>query len=110
MKAALKTKSAVSIVVALIAFAELLFSVSAEPQARVAVVGNPASADIQTWQPAAAELQLHLMAVLGLRNTDQLEQLKEQLQQPDSPSYHQWLSSADFARQFGPTGAQLQAV
>lgn len=76
MKRALKTKSAVSIVVALIAIAELLFSVGAEPQERVAGAGNPSSAGIQTWPPAAAELQLHLMAVLGLRNTDQLEKLK----------------------------------
>ena len=50
------------------------------------------------------------MAVLGLRNTDQLERLKDQLQQPGSPAYHRWLSSDDFARQFGPTSAQLQAV
>ena len=50
------------------------------------------------------------MAVLGLRNTHRLEQLKEQFQQPGSPTYHRWLSSADFARQFGPTAAQLRAV
>ena len=110
MKTALKNKSALSIVVVLVAIAELLFSVGAEPQEPVAVAGNHPLASIQTWQPAAAGLQLHLMAVLGLRDTDQLEKLKDQLQQPGSPAYHQWLSSADFARQFGPTGAQLQAV
>ena len=48
------------------------------------------------------------MAVLALRNTEQLEQLKDQLQQPGSPAYHQWLSSAEFARQFGPTDSQLR--
>ncbi|MGO9059198.1 MAG: protease pro-enzyme activation domain-containing protein [Candidatus Binataceae bacterium] len=110
MKTALKNKWALSIVVALVAFAELLFNVGAEPQRRVAVAGSHPLSSIQTWQPAAAERQLHLMAVLGLRNTGQLEKLKDQLQQPRSPSYHQWLSSADFARQFGPTAAQLQAV
>src|SRR5271170_1276821 len=110
MKTALKNKWALSIVVAIVAIVELLFSVGAEPQPRVASAGNYPLASIQTWQPAAAELQLHLMAVLALRNTSQLEQLKDQLQQPASPSYHKWLSSADFARQFGPTAAQLQAV
>ena len=109
MQRALKTRTVVSIVTALIAAAELLFSVGAESQ-EPDVAGNPSAAEIQTWQPAAADFQLHLMAVLGLRNTDQLENLKAQLQQPDSPSYHRWLSSADFARQFGPTDAQLQAA
>ena len=111
MMTLLKNKSALTIVLALVAFAELLFCVGAEPQDRVALAGNhPAAASIQTWQPAAADLQLHLMAVLGLRNTHRLEQLKDQFQQPGSPSYHRWLSSADFARRFGPTAAQLRAV
>jgi len=106
----LSNKSALSIVVAFIALAELLLCVGAEVQHRVAVAGNHPAASIQTWEPAAADLQLHLMAVLGLRKTDRLEQLKDALQQPGSPSNHRWLSSADFARQFGPTAAQLRAV
>ena len=110
MLAKSKRKSRLSIVVVLVAIAELLLSVGAEPQEPVAVAGNHPLASIQTWQPAAPEFPLHLMAVLGLRNTDQLERLKDQLQQPGSPAYHRWLSSDDFARQFGPTSAQLQAV
>jgi subtilase family serine protease len=111
MMTKLKNKSALAIVLALVAVAELLFCVGAEPQDRVAVPGNhPTAVSIQTWQPAAADLQLHLMAVLGLRDTHRLGQLKDQFQQPGSPVYHRWLSSADFARRFGPTAAQLRAV
>jgi subtilase family serine protease len=110
MKAAPRNKSSLRMLVVLVAIAELLLSVGAEPQEPVAVAGNHPLVSIQSWQPAAAERQLHLMAVLALRNTDQLVRLKDQLQQPGSPAYHQWLSSADFARQFGTTDAQLQTV
>ncbi|HTW88354.1 MAG TPA: protease pro-enzyme activation domain-containing protein, partial [Candidatus Binataceae bacterium] len=110
MKTALKNRPVLSIIVALVTGIELLFIIGAQPQEQVAVEGNHPLASIQNWQPAAADLQLHLMAVLGLRHTGQLEKLKERLQEPRSPSYHQWLSSADFARQFGPTAGQLQAV
>jgi subtilase family serine protease len=109
-KTAPRNTPSLSVLLVLVAIVELLFSAGAEPQEPVALAGNHPLANIQTWGPAAAERQLHLMAVLGLRNTDQLEQLKTQLQQPGSPWYHRWLSSSDFARQFGPSGAQLQAV
>ena len=110
MKKALKSRLVRNIIIALVAIVELLFSISAEPQARVAVPGNHVLASVQSWEPAAAELELHMMVVLGLRNSGQLEELKAQLQQPGSPSYHHWLSSGEFAREFGPTAAQMQAV
>jgi hypothetical protein len=62
------------------------------------------------WQPAPPDMQLHLMAMLSLRNQGEMEKLKTQLQQPGSPSYHKWLSSTEFAQRFGPTAAQMETV
>ncbi len=99
---------AVGLVVSFIA--ELLFCAGAQSQGWIVVTGNHPAAAVQNWQPAEPEMQLHMMAVLGMRNTDQLAKLKDQLQQPTSPLYHQWLSSAEFASRFGPTTHQMQAV
>ena len=62
------------------------------------------------WQPAPPDMQLHLTAMLSLRNQGEMEKLKTQLQQPGSTSYHKWLSSAEFAQRFGPTAAQMETV
>jgi subtilase family serine protease len=46
---------------------------------------------------------LRVVLVLPLRNQDQLEQLLEDLYNPSSPSYHQFLSVDEFTARFGPT-------
>jgi len=109
MKGTLKHLSALIITVAVFGTLECFFSFAGESQQRVAMLSSYTS-PVQSWQPAPRELRLHMMAVLGLRNTGELERLKEQLQRPDSPSYHRWLSRAEFAYQFGPTAAQLHEV
>jgi subtilase family serine protease len=46
---------------------------------------------------------LRVVLVLPLRNQDELEQLVEDLYNPSSPSYHQFLSVDEFTARFGPT-------
>ena len=48
--------------------------------------------------------------VLPLRNTDRLEALLKDQQNSASPSYHKWLSPADFGMRFGPDSAALASV
>jgi subtilase family serine protease len=47
---------------------------------------------------------------LELRNQDQLSALLAGLYDPSSPTYHQYLTSDQFAQRFGPTPDQRQAV
>ena len=56
------------------------------------------------------EQVLHLRAILGLRNTDQLAKLEADLQDRDSPLYHRWLTTDQFISRFGPTAQQIHAV
>jgi subtilase family serine protease len=46
---------------------------------------------------------LRVVLVLPLRNQDQLERLLDDLYNPSSPSYHQFLSVDEFTARFGPT-------
>lgn len=58
--------------------------------------------------PATQHLQLALS--LPLRNQAQLDELLRQLQDPASPSYHHYLSNAEFTARFGPTQADYDEV
>ena len=48
--------------------------------------------------------------MLPLRNHDQFEALLADLHDPSSPSYHKWLTPAEFGLRFGPTGDSMQRV
>jgi subtilase family serine protease len=48
-----------------------------------------------------------MMALIALRNQRELTELKTQLQQPSSPNYRKWISTAEFMRRFGPTQQQM---
>ena len=48
--------------------------------------------------------------MLPLRNHDQLEALLADLHDPNSPSFHKWLTPAEFGMRFGPTSDSLQRV
>ena len=65
-------------------------------------------------QPSLGGLEgaqvLGLGISLPLRNTDVLSNLLHDLYDPASPKYHQYLTAAEFAEQFGPTEADYQAV
>jgi subtilase family serine protease len=58
--------------------------------------------------PAERKLQLSLN--LPVRNQDQLDDFLAQLQDPNSPSYHKYLSVAEYTDRFGPTQADYDEV
>ena len=58
--------------------------------------------------PANQSLRLDIM--LPLRNLNELNGLLEKIYDPQSPSYHHFLSVAEFTEQFGPTQEDYAAV
>ena len=58
--------------------------------------------------PAAQSLRLNI--ALPLRNESQLDDLLQQLYDPQSPSFHQFLSVQEFTDRFGPTAEDYAAV
>jgi subtilase family serine protease len=76
----------------------------------VAIAGNHPNLALTGWSHAAGDLELHMTAVLALRNQRELAELKTQLQRPGSPNYHKWLSTAEFMRRFGLTQQQMNDV
>ena len=69
-----------------------------------------AEALAQMTSTLPASRTLTLAVVLKLHDRAGLEQLLSNQQDPSSPNYHRWLSSADFARRFGPTPAEVERV
>ena len=53
---------------------------------------------------------LRMSVGLALRNQGQLNALLQSLYDPSSANYHRFLTPDEFARQFGPTAEQRQAV
>ena len=53
---------------------------------------------------------LRLTITLPLRNQDELDQLIQNLYDPTSPSYHQFLTVDQFTAEFGPTQQDYNAV
>ncbi len=90
-----------------IAIAELAYA-----SGPVKVRGNhPADiAGLANATRADGAVQLTLNLALGLHNQAALAKLLAAQQDPTSPKYHQWLSTAEFNRRFGPTAAQVDAV
>ena len=86
--------------------------------------GMPATAGLQTLHGhvptvtshlvakgrLSAETNLSLAIGLPLRNQDALTNLIQQIYDPVSPKYHQYLSPEEFTAQFGPTEADYQKV
>ncbi len=60
--------------------------------------------------PMAAVQRLKLGISLPTRNQAELEQLLHDLYDPQSPQFHQYLSSAQFTERFSPTQADYDAV
>lgn len=58
----------------------------------------------------ADDTTLNLSLGLPLRNRAALSNLLEQLYDPKSPNYHQYLTPQQFTEHFGPTEADYQAV
>jgi len=88
------------------------FAQIAIPNGRTILKGNhPALANRLT--PAAApdpRLPLTMRLTLSVQNRQALDQLVIDQQDPTSPRYHHWLTSAEFDAEFGPSQAQADAV
>jgi uncharacterized repeat protein (TIGR01451 family) len=54
--------------------------------------------------------RLNLAVGLPLRNRETLNNLLEQLYDPSSPLYHQWLAVSQFTERFGPSAKDYEAV
>ena len=62
---------------------------------------------------APAALPMRRMLLVLKRSPQQesaLRQLLDNQQDKSSPSYHRWLTPAEFGKQFGPTSADLQTI
>ena len=65
---------------------------------------------LQTVERLPDTQRLNLAIGLPLRKQTALTTLLQQLYDPASPSYHQWLTPEQFADKFGPTKADYEAV
>jgi len=59
---------------------------------------------------AAAADALEMSLTLQLQHGDELQALLSALQQPGSPTYHRWLSSAEFTARFAPSAIEYESV
>ncbi len=60
--------------------------------------------------PVAATSTLNLAIGLPLRNREELDSLVEQISDPQSANYRQYLSASEFAERFGPTKADYDKL
>ena len=91
--------------------ASLFFLAPSAPAAPWQTLRGHVPAAVAQLQPAGrlgATNRLHLAVALAPRNRDGLEKLLRDLQDPHSPSYHQYLSLEEFTSRFGPTEQDYQ--
>ncbi len=67
-------------------------------------------ATARVLQRVPRSMRLNLAIGLPLRNQDQLELLLQQISDPASPNYQQYLTPEQFTDQFGPTEADYRAL
>jgi hypothetical protein len=90
-------------------FCFLAPSLYAQPrQALQTHVPAPAGAKLIGRMPASQQLSLAIG--LPLRHPDELHTLLQQLEDPGSPTYHQYLTVAQFTQRFSPTVVEYQQV
>ncbi len=70
----------------------------------------PAAAALQPVGDLPASQSLDLLIGLPLRNREALTNLLNDLYNPASPGFHQYLTPTQFIEQFGPTPADYQSV
>ncbi len=85
---------------------------SAWGEETVALVANhpEAVSDLASQGAAPSDRQLKLEIFLATHDQAQLDELSDQLQDPNSPQYHHWLTPAQFNQRFGPTAADVAAI
>ncbi|HVN91654.1 MAG TPA: protease pro-enzyme activation domain-containing protein [Candidatus Binataceae bacterium] len=83
-----------------------------EAQETVPLPGNhPPRAEVEASAGLAApDMLLNMSVTFALRNAATANQLLAELQDPSSPKYHHWLSSAEFSREFDPPQEEIDAV
>ncbi len=100
--------------VAAMALASLIFPALCGGVAHAQVIRLPNShpLDVSALKPnlVSSNRPLNLRIALALRNRAQMEKLLREQQDPASPQYHRWLTPEQFAAQFGPAPADVQAV
>jgi subtilase family serine protease len=80
-----------------------LLSIAAQAQA----ASRPVAADLG---PAAKSTEVSLTIALALRNSDQALSLMQSLYRPGSPQFREFLTPAEFYKQFGPTAETIASV
>jgi subtilase family serine protease len=89
----------------------LLFLAPSAPAAPLQTLSGHVPAVVAQLQPTGllpATNRLHLAVGLAPRNRDALAKLLEDLQDPQSPGYHQYLSLEEFTKRFGPSEGDYQ--
>ena len=77
---------------------------------RCLIANHPdAVSDLASQGAAPSDRQLKMEIYLAARNQAQLDELSDQLQDPNSPQYHHWLTPSQFNQRFGPTDADVAA-
>ena len=76
----------------------------------IATLSHAATPQVTSVATAAPATAVDFEVFLPLRNTTGLQSLLKAQQTVGSPSYHKWLTPAQFAAQFGPTAASFSAV
>lgn len=72
-------------------------------------IGLAVAADAIATEVTPGELK-NITVSLQLRNQEQLDEFLEAVQNPQSPSYHRYLTPEQFAAQYAPTQAQVDTV
>ncbi len=67
-------------------------------------------AQAENLGPRAKSATMKLTISLKLRNVQQLKQFLSEVQNPDSPQYHHFMTPHQFTQLYGPTQAQVNAV
>ncbi|HEY9159195.1 S53 family serine peptidase [Candidatus Binatus sp.] len=110
-----RTKTKIRSVAAAVisALAAATFATSADAAVgSVKILGNhPAeAAELAGQGSVASDRQLGMQLTLALHNRADLDRLLAAQQDPSSPQYHHWISTAEFDARFGPTGADVEKV
>lgn len=103
-------KTTVLTATVLAAFSSALMAVPAQP--RVALPGgfSPLAAISEPLGAVSPASKISLAISLPLRNQVLMQQMLQELYDPNSALFGQYLTSAQFAAQFGPTPADYAAV
>lgn len=94
----------------MLALFALTIPIQAAPRQKLSGHIPAAVTRLASVAPLAGTKRLNLAIGLPLRNQAELTNLLQQLYDPASPQYHQYLTPAQFTERFGPTEQDYQAV